>query len=179
MKIKQSKRDHVFTEIELPSDIDGDSIDQIGEEIIDYIIERTKDGKGANGKAFPGYSKSYINSLDFAIAGKSPDEVDLTLSSELLDSLKVVSIEGRKLRIGYDEGDSRNNGVAEGNIIGSYGQPKANAKKARNFLEITSKEIEPIVNRYKEEPTLADTQRLIRERAFDMARSILFDDLEE
>ena len=179
MKIKQSKRDHVFTEIELPSDIDAGSIDQIGEEIINYIIDRTKDGKGAGGKAFPGYSKSYINSLDFAIAGKSPDEVDLTLSSELLDSLKIVSIEGRKLRIGYDEGDIRNNGVAEGNIIGSYGQPRANAKKARNFLEITSKEIEPIVNQFKEEPIQTDTQRLIRERAFEIARNVLFDELEE
>ena len=177
MKIKQNKTGHVYTEIELPEGYTGSTAREIGEELINFVIDRSKDGKGKDGKSFPKYSKTYIDSIEFQLAGKSADEIDLTLSSELLDSMTVLEATGKKIKIGFEEGDSRNNGVAEGNIIGSYGQSSGNSRKARNFLDLSSNEVSRILDKFAPEKQKEETsnRKAIRERASQIVEDFNFD----
>ena len=130
-------------EILLPSDYSADDAQTVAEEILNFIVERTKKGNGSDGKAFPGYSKAYKESLDFKIAGKS-SKVNLTLSGEMLDSLEVLQAKKGKVVIGFSSG-SEMNGRAEGNILGTYGSSKPNPSKARNFMELSNKELSKIL----------------------------------
>lgn len=131
-------------EIILPKGYSDEDTEVVAEEILNYIVERSKNGKGKDGKPFPKYSKEYMNSFDFKATGKT-SKVNLTLSGEMLDSLEILEASNGKIIIGFEEGSDMN-GRAEGNILGSYGQPDPNPRKARNFLELSSKEIQKIVN---------------------------------
>lgn len=120
----------------------------IAQEVIDFIVQRTRSGKAIDGSKFPGYSQSYSKSLNFKIAGKSKSNVDLTLSGDMLDSLRLISQKSGQIIVGYDRADSVNNGKAEGNQLGTYGQKKANTKKARPFLGISRDDLTNILEKY-------------------------------
>lgn len=130
-------------EILLPNDYSADDAQTVAEEILNFIVERTKKGKGSDGEPFPGYSKSYKDSLEFKIGGKS-NKVDLTLSGEMLDTLEVLQAKKGKIVIGFPSG-SEMNGRAEGNILGTYGSSKPNSSKARNFMELSNNELSKIL----------------------------------
>ena len=116
-------------------------------DIISFIQERSKDGKGKDGKKFPKYSKDYTGSLDFKNAGKSKSRVDLTLSGDMLDSIDLLSDTAGSLTIGID-GDDEAHGRAEGNIRGSYGKSTGSKSKARDFLALSRTEINTILKNY-------------------------------
>jgi hypothetical protein len=65
----------------------------------------------------------------------------------MLDSLQVLSAKKGKVVIGFEKGDTRNNAVAEGNILGSYGQQNANPSKARNFMELSDGELASVLRK--------------------------------
>lgn len=127
--------------IKIRSDYTKEQREVIGQEIVDFIVKRSKQGRDKNNDRFPGYSKSYTNSKDFKIAGKSKGNVNLTLSDEMLNSLKVLSTRKGEITIGYDRNDNRNNAVAEGNIKGTYGQKTPIRGKKRDFLGIKKSDI--------------------------------------
>lgn len=123
------------------------------EEVADLIIERiyertTKENRDADGKRFPGYSKSYINSLDFKIGGKSKSNVNLELSGDMLASIKLLSEKPKEIVVGFERG-SEENAKADGNIRGTYGTSTPNPRKARNFLGVSDKELAKIVRYVK------------------------------
>lgn len=119
----------------------------IAKEVIDHIIERTREeGLDKNGKAFAPYKPSYKNSLNFKIAGKG-NRVDLTLSGEMLDSLKLLKDSKGEIVVGYDKSDKELNGKVEGNLLGTYGQPKKVGPK-RDFLGIKKSELKQIESEY-------------------------------
>ena len=118
----------------------------IGMDVIDRIVTRSQnENVDKNGNKFPAYSETYSKSLDFKNAGKSGD-VDLTLSGDMLASLKILEIKKGKVVVGFEKGIE--NDKAEGNILGTYGTDKPNKKKARDFLGITDKEKEKILSNY-------------------------------
>ena len=119
----------------------------IGQEIIDFIIERTQSGKDKRNSAFPSYSKSYKDSKEFEIAGKS-SKVNLSLSEEMLNSIELLSHSDGEVVVGFNRNDSRNNGVAEGNIKGTYGQASPIPGKKRDFLGITAGDKGEIQDKY-------------------------------
>lgn len=130
----------------------------IAQEIIDYIVQRSKSGKDIDGNRFPGYSKEYVKSLNFKIAGKSKGSVDLTLSGEMLDSIKLLSESSGKVLIGFDRGDSELNGKAEGNQLGTYGRSSPDRKKARPFLGISQEDLKKILSRYPKDTEASRTR---------------------
>jgi hypothetical protein len=133
--------------LEIPKEYTPVEREAIANEIIEFIIERTREKKkDKNNKSFPSYSKKYKESLDFKIAGKS-GSVDLTLSGEMLDSLELISHKNGKLIIGYDKSDTELNGKVEGNILGSYGG-KPSDKKARDFLGIAENDLNKILKKF-------------------------------
>ncbi|MGV8130655.1 MAG: hypothetical protein ACP5N7_00970 [Candidatus Pacearchaeota archaeon] len=136
----------------LPKEYSPEDLSAIGQDIIDYIIKRTKKGRGVDNQPWKGseanrYSNQYKESLDFKIAGKSKNKVDLELSGDMLSMLDVLEIKKGKIVIGYPSGDKNLNGKVEGNRIGSYGRDP-NPKKARDFLEVSNQEIEKILKKY-------------------------------
>jgi len=132
--------------IQLSKQYSGKELEAIGSDIIDRIVTRTQnENVDKNGKKFPKYSKSYSGSLDFKNSGKTND-VDLTLSGDMLATLKILDIKKGQVIIGFEKGTE--NDKAEGNILGTYGSDKPNPKKARDFLGITEKEKEKILSNY-------------------------------
>ena len=121
-------------------------------EVIDKIIARTKAGKDKNGNPFAPYTKEYKESINFKIGGKS-SRVDLTLSGDMLDSLEIIR-NAPIMEIGYSSGNPER-GKAEGNILGTYGQPKQTAPK-RDFLGIQERELESILRKYPPKSDRAD-----------------------
>lgn len=119
-----------------------------------------------------------MESLDFEIAGKD-STVDLTLTGEMLDTLQVLSAQRGEIVIGFPE-DSDVNGRAEGNILGSYGGDP-NPSRARNFLDVSEKEISKIASQYpldnvQERLRNLDTSELARILAREVSSELEFDD---
>jgi hypothetical protein len=141
---------------ELEINLKGFSVEEreaIAVEIIDKIRDRTKDGKDKRGNAFAPYSKEYKNSQNFSIAGKD-SKVNLTLSGDMLDSMEIISNSAGKVVIGYGP-DNNEQGKAEGNILGTYGQDHKVAPK-RDFLGISARELKEITDKYKRNPNRAE-----------------------
>lgn len=131
----------------------------IAQDIIDTIVERTTvKNIDRKGNPFPGYSKAYTQSLDFKIAGKTKGNVNLRLSGDMLNSLKVLNTKKGEITIGFDRGDSENNGKAEGNIKGTYGQKTSTGKK-RDFLGLPRNQIKEIQDSYV--PTRENRERIL------------------
>ena len=140
----------------------------VGRQIVDFIVDRTQRGLGINNQPFAGYSDSYKNSDDFAIAGKS-GTVDLTLTGDMLAELQVLSHSAGIISIGYPN-DSDENNRAEWHRF-----PRPNSKTGalapkRDFLGISEKDLKVIVDRYlSENPEIRDVEN----RAEREARAIL------
>lgn len=126
---------HVIqTTFQVPISLDYQQRKDLAELIIQEIQSRTSDGINEKDKAFPDYSKEYINSLDYKIAGKD-GTVNLQLSGDMMASIKLITHTPGRITIGFEEGDP-NAEKAEGNILGTYGQPKPIKGKARPFLDL-------------------------------------------
>jgi hypothetical protein len=124
--------------------LNSDQKDEVADLIIERIVNRTDQGKDKEGRRFPGYSKSYKESLDFKVAGKSAGKVDLQLSGDMLAAIEVLDKTSRSVTIGFEPG-SEENAKADGNIRGTYGKPTPDPKKARDFLGITETELSKII----------------------------------
>jgi hypothetical protein len=117
----------------------------IAVKVIDQIVKRTQSGKDKNGEPFAPYSGEYRRSQNFKIAGKG-SKVDLTLSGDMLDSIRVLTNQPGKVTIGFERGTTEN-GKADGNIRGTYGQ-SASVGPKRDFLGITKEELRGILNEF-------------------------------
>lgn len=132
----------LYFPVELPPGLSAEEKQAVAEEIINYIIKRTReDGVDKNGNKFKKYTKEYAKAK-----GVSRGDVDLTLSSEMLDELDYT-IRNRSLKIGYTKASSELKGKVEGNITGSYGG-EPDGLKARNFLGLSEEELESILSKY-------------------------------
>jgi hypothetical protein len=128
--------------------LNSDQKDEVADLIIERIVNRTQKGLAPNGKKWTGpagvYSDAYKNSLDFKIAGKSKNKIDMQLSGDMLAALDVLEKTQRSVTIGFEPG-SEENAKADGNIRGTYGKPTPDPKKARDFLGITETELSKII----------------------------------
>lgn len=162
------------------SDYDATEREAIAVEVIDQIVKRTQNGKDKNGSSFARYSKDYKNSLNFKNAGKS-GTVDLTLSGDMLDSIAILSNRGGKVVIGFEKG-STENGKADGNIRGTYGQDHRVGPK-RDFLGITEGELEKILSKYPADSEKAQKRAVklltTRDVADRLSGAVNVDDLED
>jgi hypothetical protein len=138
--------------LEIPEEYTPSEREDFGVLVADYIRERTAKGVGVRDGStykFPGYSPSYVKSLDFKIAGKSKGQVNLELSGDMLAELDVLRTKPGEVVVGFEKGTEAND-KAEGNILGSYGGDP-NPKRARNFLGLTARELEALVRKFERE----------------------------
>ncbi len=117
---------------------------QIGEEIIRFIVDRSKKGKGIGGNAFSGpdgnnkYSENYKNTKDFQIAKRGQRTVNLTLTGEMLSTIEVLdaSIPGR-IQIGYQDGEESD-------------KSEWMREKGYNFLGMSPAEMNKVLRRFRD-----------------------------
>ena len=130
----------------------------IAQDVIDFIVKRTKKRLDKNGDRMPGYSKAYAKTPEGQAAGKRTGQAaNLTLSGDMLYALGEYQKIGKSyIEIGYEKG-SEENGKAEGNILGTYGKSIPNPSKARDFLGINDSELDKILQNY---PLNDDDERL-------------------
>lgn len=130
--------------IQIPDDLTPTERLELADLVIEHIVDRSDRGLDKEGRKFPKYSKNYIKSLDFKNANKSPGEVNLQLSGDMLAALKLISHRSGELTVGFENGTQEND-QAEGNILGTYGQPSPIPGKKRDFLGIESKKLRDLI----------------------------------
>lgn len=116
--------------------------DQITQEILDLIIDRTKSGKDINSRRFPAYSKSYKNSEEFRAFGKSEGRVNLTLTGDMLGLMDSKESTRDTETFGWT--DREEAAKAHGHITGNVG-------KTRDFFGLRASEIREIRNKFKDQ----------------------------
>lgn len=133
--------------IKIPDLYSADDMDRIGQDIVQFIRDRTELGVGVKraGRGFRVYDLPEYTAAYEKFKGSS--KVDLFLSGELLTALDVLDVSDGEITVGYEEGDPIN-GKAEGNFTGSYGKQRANPKKARSILGITREELDAVLAAY-------------------------------
>jgi hypothetical protein len=119
----------------------------IGEAIVEFIRKRVKDKNlDKRNHELPAYSKSYVESLNFKIAGKSKSDVNFTQSGDTLAALDVLETANGMVRIGWEQG-SKENAIADGNIRGTYGHSHPVGPK-RDILGLTKKDLSTILKEF-------------------------------
>lgn len=112
---------------------------QFSKAVIDRIVERTLSGIDKNDKKFQAYSKAYRASDIFQIYGKSPAEVNLELTGEMLSSLKGVT---RMQEITIELIGSNNRAKAHGHVNGIKTK---RGKVRRDFLGLPDEDLDAIM----------------------------------
>lgn len=83
---------------------DPDLKQEIGQAIIDKIIERTEEGKAIGGKKdLKSYSKEYVESDEFKDFGKSKNKVNMTLTGRMLDDIDIISESRNVIKVGFED----------------------------------------------------------------------------
>lgn len=113
---------------------------QFSKRVIDQIVIRTNEGVDKHNKKFPAYSKSYIQSDTFKIYGKSPSEINLELSGEMLSSLRGVY---RMQEIVIELIGQNNKDKAHGHINGI--RRARGGKVVRDFLGLPDEILDDIM----------------------------------
>jgi len=76
----------------------------IAQRVLDYIRERTEDGKDVRGNPLSGpYSKDYQESTVFKLLGKSANDINMTLTGNMLSSMDVLGDGASTFVIGFGD----------------------------------------------------------------------------
>jgi hypothetical protein len=111
-----------------------------GQRVVDEIVNRTREKNvDKNGKSLGTYSKTYKDSLIFEIYKGGDKKVNLTLTGEMLESLRNIN-SAYSIVINLD--GENNRGKAQGHITGRLG--KNGKAKPRDFLGLPKSEEERI-----------------------------------
>lgn len=134
-----AERKQFFT-VSIPLEYSPEDFPIIGKRIVEFIKDRTDKGVDKDNKNFSKYSPSYINSLDFKIAGKSASNVNLQLTGDMIGVLDILNSDSDKgyITIGYTSGPE-NDKAAWQQENTQKGFPK------RLFLGISDKDLKQIL----------------------------------
>ncbi len=121
---------------------DPDLRDQIGQAIIDKIIERTASGKDIKGRDFEAYSSAYKKSDDFTDFGKTK-KVNMELTGRMLDDIDIISESANTIKIGFEEEIEIKKAYRHN--TGDKGMPK------RQFFGVLKKDINEIKKEFSSE----------------------------
>jgi len=133
--------------LEVPSYFSAGQRAEVAKQAIEFIQERSKSGYNVEGKDWAGKAGKYTDAYAKKKGVSSGGPVDLALSHDMLDAMKYfpsLSSKGQ-ITVGYKKGTKQER-KAEGNILGTYGQPKPIPGKARPFLDILQKDLQKIID---------------------------------
>lgn len=152
-------------DIDLDASYTAAEREAIADAVIEQIRKRTQEeNKGLNGRQFAKYSPSYQKSIEFKVAGKSPGDINLTQTGNMLRAITLLSSKKGRITIGFPKG-SKENAIADGNIRGTYGKasPIKDGPK-RSFLGIQSKEWKKIIKDFPADNSVDRQHRQAVER---------------
>ena len=123
--------------LKIPKDLTPSERIELSDDIIDLIVKRTQRGRDVNNSKFKPYSKEYA-----AAKGVSRGSVDLTVTGDMLDAVKLLTHRSGSITIGIEKGATDRNGVdlnakAEGN-------QKVNG---REFIGLTQADLDNLIDR--------------------------------
>lgn len=131
---------------------------------MEKIVQRTLNGLDKNNRPFRAYKDSYTSDPRFRAAGKSPASINLRLSRNMLNGLRLLRHAPGVLVIGFDAG--LQNDKAAFNILNRHG-------KVRDFLGVRPLELSQTLAKYPvDDPILIGITEGVIDR-------ILSDDNEE
>jgi hypothetical protein len=133
--------------IPIPSELNPDQREAIGQAIITRIRERTSQGLDINGNPFAPYKKGYIETDDFQIAKSSL--VNLRLTGDMLADLVVLSHGKGFIKIGFESEESAEKAKWIENPTGQ----KAGKQTPRKFVGISDNDLNAIINRFSNRRT--------------------------
>ena len=145
--------------VKLPRKFSDSARRQAGKLIIKLIKDRTSRGLDKNNNAFVGYSKSYKESKDFDIAGKS-SLVNLRLSGEMMNSLEILGSGTGFVTIGFPSG-------SEVNDKASFAKDFGNGP-SRPFLGVNATELKQIVSSIDSDELGANVRGLLEGSGFNI-----------
>jgi len=125
-------------------------MEQIGQDLIDIIVDRTRDGKDIDGKTFKNkYDDDYVASDEFKAFGKSKNDVNMTLEGNMLADIQVLEITDRDIIIGHED---------ETETAKSYNHNVGDTLPKRAFFGVTDSEIEGVLATYQNEISVSEEQ---------------------
>lgn len=130
--------------VKVPKSLDPAEREEVANDIIEAITLRAlNENKGFNPATgrefkFAKYSKAYAKFKN--------TPVNLMLSGDMMKAMTLLQNKNGEITIGFKKSDKENNGKAEGNALGTYGQPSPVAPP-RPFLGITKTKLKEILSR--------------------------------
>lgn len=121
--------------VPVPEDFDPDDRAEFIDAIIDYIVDRTTDGKSIHGGKFRMYSAAYAEAK-----GVGRSEVDLMDTGAMLDSMRVLRQNGSELTIGYRDGSK----------LAKRAEYNQEGRTPRPFLGLNKRELRELENFVRE-----------------------------
>lgn len=143
--------------VELTIDLNelfGAEVDQalaevVGTEIRDQIVAFAENGRNAKGKSFKKYDEDYIESEEFRAAGKSENDVNMTLYGDMLSQLEIIRNEQGVITLGWE--DSTQKKKAYAHMTGFKGHPTIKNGPKREFLVVSQKLLGDVKDRFIDE----------------------------
>lgn len=120
----------------------------IGQALIDTIIGRTQSGRNVNGRTFTKYSDSYKEAT-----GKK-DPPNLTLSSDMLESLDVIKVTNEFITIAIAQSDQTPK---------AFNHDQGDTLPRREFLGIQKRELKSIASKFKKSEITEEETQVIDE----------------
>jgi hypothetical protein len=108
----------------------------IAQKVIDHIVKRTQDGKNVSGAKLAKYHPDYVASAEFELAGKSKNEVNMTLTGAMLSQLDLLSDGPNTIRIGWEETEQ---------ILKAYNHNVGDTVTKRDFFGVTMAEAKKVI----------------------------------
>lgn len=131
--------------VKVPTNLTREQKLDVGLAILQFIHDRTTEGKNVYGRKWSGDAGKYTDQYAKKKGVSTSGPVDLVLSREMMGKMQYFSSLSKsgEVVIGFKNGTKAER-KAEGNIQGSYGRDP-NPKKARPFLDILQKDVNRIV----------------------------------
>jgi hypothetical protein len=134
----------------------------VGRELVQIILRRTAAGKDKNGKPFVGYSDDYKESDDFGLTGKSPGNVNLRLSGDMLADFSVLAARNGRIILGFDSEEQR--AKAHGHMTGQEGSGNL---PVRDFLGISDEELAQAIRKVPPPKKLKEAFKTAQEKLLE------------
>jgi hypothetical protein len=113
----------------------------LGQAIIDRIRDRTAANKSVYGVGLKDYSTDYIKSAAFEQYGKSANDINMTLTGSMLESLDIIESTENTITIGFL--DDTNEAKAANHNVG-------NTVPKRPFFGINATETQELIDEFAE-----------------------------
>lgn len=134
-----------------------DLVLELGQKIIDKVLERTSNGKDVSEKPFAQYSDQYKDSRRFKLL-KDTSKVNMQLTGEMLGDMDIIDTDPSKFKFGFrDEAETKK----------AFNHNTGDTVPKRQFFGIRSKDLKEIVQELRPEI------KAIKERKKQASRTAL------